>query len=89
MTEGETRETRLRRLRMRSWRRGMREMDLIFGRFADERLADLSAAELDKFKSVLDENDQDLYLWVSGAGKSPAEHAEILSIVAVFHQIER
>lgn len=89
MTEGETRETRLRRLRMRSWRRGMREMDLIFGRFADERLAELSAAELDKFESVLDENDQDLYLWVSGAGESPAEHAEILSIVAVFHQIER
>ncbi|NIP76442.1 MAG: succinate dehydrogenase assembly factor 2, partial [Xanthomonadales bacterium] len=35
------RETRLRRLRIRSWRRGTREMDLILGPFADARLADL------------------------------------------------
>ena len=31
----ETRETRIKRLRMRSWRRGIKEMDLILGGFAD------------------------------------------------------
>ena len=35
MSGGETREIRLRRLRLRSWRRGIREMDLILGGFAD------------------------------------------------------
>jgi antitoxin CptB len=34
-------ETRRRRLRMRSWHRGTREMDLILGGFADARLVGL------------------------------------------------
>ena len=32
---------RLKRLTMRSWRRGMKEMDLILGPYADARLADM------------------------------------------------
>ena len=43
----ETRETRIKRLRMRSWRRGIKEMDLILGGFADAELAGLDAATLD------------------------------------------
>lgn len=67
----ETTENRLRRLHMRSWRRGMKEMDLILGHFADDRLAQLSAEDLDAYERLLSENDQDLYLWVTrriGAG---------------------
>ena len=37
----EVRETRLKRLRLRCWRRGTKEMDLLFGKFADDGLADL------------------------------------------------
>lgn len=85
----EPHETRLRRLGMRSWRRGMKEMDLIFGRFADARLATLSAGELVAYESLLEENDQDLYLWVSGAASAPAEHELILGIIAGFHGIQR
>ena len=33
-------ETRLKRLRMRSWRRGVKEMDLILGPFSDSELAE-------------------------------------------------
>ena len=61
----ETPEIRLKRLRMRSWRRGMKEMDLILGPFADGPLAQLPAAELDAYEALLAENDQDLYRWVS------------------------
>ncbi|TGN68153.1 succinate dehydrogenase assembly factor 2 [Paracoccus liaowanqingii] len=50
---------------MRSWRRGMKEMDLILGHFADECLAELNAADLDLYERMLGENDQDLYLWVT------------------------
>ena len=35
----ETAETRLKRMRMRSWRRGTKEMDLVLGPYADARLA--------------------------------------------------
>lgn len=66
MAETEERpEHRLKRLHMRSWRRGMKEMDLILGRFADDRLAALPPGDLDLYERLLSENDQDLYLWVT------------------------
>ncbi|MDM7458925.1 MAG: succinate dehydrogenase assembly factor 2 [Paracoccus sp. (in: a-proteobacteria)] len=61
----ETAENRLKRLQMRSWRRGMKEMDLILGHFADDNLASLGPAQLDDYERLLSENDQDLYLWVT------------------------
>jgi antitoxin CptB len=70
----ETRETRLKRLRMRSWRRGTREMDLILGPFADTGLAGLGAAQLDAYEALLDENDWDLYYWITGARETPPPH---------------
>lgn len=84
----ETPEHRLKRLRLRSWRRGIKEMDLILGKFADERLADLDPETLDRYEAMLDENDQDLYKWVSGAGPSPEIHRAMLAEVASFHGIE-
>ncbi len=61
----EEHETRLKRLRMRSWRRVMKEMDLILGPFSDEELVSLTAAELDLYETLLNENDQDLYPWIT------------------------
>ncbi|SNT68923.1 succinate dehydrogenase assembly factor 2 [Paracoccus seriniphilus] len=85
----EPRDIRLRRLTMRSWRRGMKEMDLILGRFADECLADLSEAELASYELLLSENDQDLYLWVTrrvtgtdSADRGPQELSAILDRIA-------
>ncbi len=85
----ETPEIRLKRLSMRSWRRGMKEMDLILGPFADRGLAGLAPAALEAYESLLEENDQDLYRWVSGAARTPAAHAEIVAIIAGFHGIRR
>ena len=75
-------QTRLKMLRMRSWRRGMKEMDLILGPFADRHLDSLSAPELDAYDRLLSENDQDLYLWVTGAQTAPADLLPMLSMVA-------
>jgi antitoxin CptB len=61
----ELQTVRMRRLRMRSWRRGMKEMDLILGHFADGPLADLPEDDLSAYEALLSENDQDLYLWVT------------------------
>jgi len=74
-------EVRLKRLKMRSWRRGMKEMDLILGPFADGPLRTMSDAQLDDYESLLDENDQDLYLWVTGAKQAPAGHLPMLKII--------
>ncbi|MFD1912892.1 succinate dehydrogenase assembly factor 2 [Halodurantibacterium flavum] len=72
-------EARLKRMRMRAWRRGTKEMDLILGPYADARLAGMSGAELDLFDLLLEENDQDLYLWVTGARPAPEALGPLLS----------
>ena len=83
----ETREIRLKRLAMRSWRRGIKEMDLILGGFADVELAVLDGATLDAYERLLEENDWDLYYWVTGAREAPAAHAPLIRRLAVFHDI--
>jgi antitoxin CptB len=75
-------EARLKKLRMRSWRRGMKEMDLILGPYADTQLSQLGADELDAYERLLDENDQDLYLWVTGAQDRPARLMPLLGQIA-------
>lgn len=85
----ETHETRLKRLRIRSWRRGTKEMDLLLGPFADAVLPTLEGPALDAFEALLNENDRDLYAWISGAAPMAAEHSEALGRVADFHGIAR
>lgn len=89
----ESAETRLRRLRIRSWRRGMKEMDLILGHFADGPLALLDGADLDAYEAMLNENDQDLYLWVTarvngGTNRGPDGLGMVLDRIAD-HAAER
>lgn len=86
MTEPTDREIRLKRLKIRAWRRGTKEMDLILGPFADGPLRDLDDPSLEAFEGLLDENDNDLYLWTS-AGGEPQKHTEILDHVRAFHKI--
>ena len=84
----ETRETRLKRLRIRCWRRGTKEMDLLLGPYADAPLAALDDAELDAFEAMIAENDQDLYAWISGAAAADARHVPALAQVAAHHGIQ-
>lgn len=72
----EIREHRLKRMTMRSMRRGIKEMDIILVRFAEARLALMSDAQLDAYDLLLEENDQDLYQWVSGQQPAPAHVAD-------------
>ncbi len=78
----ETPEARLKRMKMRAWRRGMKEMDLILGPFADRHLAQLGEDDLLCFDQILNENDQDLYQWVSGQTAAPAPLQKLLERVA-------
>ncbi|SFI46742.1 succinate dehydrogenase assembly factor 2 [Jannaschia pohangensis] len=72
------REIRIKRLRIRSWRRGIKEMDLILGGYADDRLDALDDDELSLFEAVLGENDHDLFSWVTGQTEAPARFAPLI-----------
>jgi len=77
---------RRKRLRFRAWHRGMREVDLLLGRFADAHLADLGADELGAFEALLDVPDQDVLAWLTGTGEPPDGPAvPLLQRVYAFH----
>ena len=77
----EPRDVRIKRMKMRSMRRGIKEMDIILSAYADRNLADMDAAGLDVFDALLHENDQDLYQWVSGQVSPPTRFAGIIADV--------
>lgn len=79
------RETRLKRLRIRSWRRGTKEMDLILGPFFDDRGDRLETTTLDLYEALLSENDQDLYQWFSEQAPAPERHRSVLSVIRSYH----
>ena len=78
----ETYENRLKRMRMRSTHRGIKEMDIILGRYAAARLDAMDGPALDLFDALLSENDQDLYQWVTGQGSAPARFAALIDDIA-------
>ncbi len=80
----ETAEARLKRLSMRSWRRGTKEMDLILGPWSDSHLASLGEAELALYDRLLEENDQDLMSWILGHSAPPAAIAAMLERIALY-----
>ena len=75
----ETRDTRVKRLRIRAWRRGIKEMDLILGGYADDRLATLDDEGLALFEAVMGENDHDLFAWVTGTAAPPRRYAPLIA----------
>ena len=76
--------TRLKRLKMRSMRRGIKEMDIILSRFADDCLSQMTPKSLDIYEDFLDQNDQDLYQWVSGQAPSPPRISEMIEDIQAF-----
>jgi len=78
----ETRDIRIKRLKMRSMRRGIKEMDLILSAYADRNLNGMDTAGLDTYDALLNENDQDLYQWVTGQVAPPAALADLIADIA-------
>jgi antitoxin CptB len=64
-------DPRRRRILFRSWHRGIREMDLIMGRFADAEIGRLDEPELDEFERLIEVPDRDLFAWLTGASEVP------------------
>ena len=66
-------DPRRRRMLFRAWHRGMKEMDILMGKFADAELARLGDAELDAFEALMDAPDPDIFKWLTDAVAVPAE----------------
>ena len=65
-------DERRRRLLFRSWHRGIREMDLVLGRFAESQIGALTDAEIDEYENWLEVPDQQIFAWVNGSQAVPA-----------------
>ncbi|MEX0752509.1 MAG: succinate dehydrogenase assembly factor 2 [Xanthobacteraceae bacterium] len=67
-------DPRRRRLLFHCWHRGLREMDLIMGRFADSHIEELAGQDLDDFERLAEVPDQKLLGWFTGEYDVPPEH---------------
>lgn len=67
-------DTRRRKLLFRCWHRGMREMDLIMGRFADAAIEQLTSDELAEFEHLLEVPDRELLAWIIGEAAVPPDY---------------
>lgn len=80
-------EIRRRAIRIRAWRRGMREMDILLGGFAEAKLAELDAHDIGDFERLLEVQDQQAFSWLCGTEKPPAEHdTPLLAKILEFHR---
>ena len=77
-------EIKRKRLKMRSMRRGIKEMDLILKNFADSNLKSMSELELENFENLLLENDQDLYKWFTGQVEPNKEFVDLIQEIKNF-----
>ena len=79
-------DPRRRRLLYRAWHRGMRELDLLIGGFADARLAAMSDAGLGEFERLLDAPDPDMLIWLTtGVSPPPEDDTPMLRALKAFH----
>ena len=79
-------DERRRKLLFRAWRRGVREMDLIIGRFADAYIDKFDAKDLNDFEHLIEAPNADLYVWVTGSENAPAAYdTAVLATLIAFH----
>jgi antitoxin CptB len=73
------------RLLFRARHMGTNENDIFFGGFAEAKLSEMSDEQLERFAALLEVNDPDLFLWVTGAAPAPKEHDhDVLAMLKQF-----
>ncbi|MGE0282647.1 MAG: succinate dehydrogenase assembly factor 2 [Rhizobiaceae bacterium] len=87
---GEGLDVRRRKLLFRSWHRGMREMDLILGSFADAEIENLTDGEIGQYEALLEISDTELMPWLTGKQPAPVEASpQIVNKIMAFRQTLR
>lgn len=78
-------EHRIKRLKYQSWYRGCKETDILLGNFARAQLDALSELEIDAFERLLEENDVDMFRWLTDQAEPP-EHIKNDAIFAKIYR---
>lgn len=83
-------DPRRKKMLFRAWHRGIKEMDIVLGTFADAHLPDLNDEELDTFENLMDVPDRDLFKWISGEAETPDNYrSALLDRIVAFHEPEK
>jgi antitoxin CptB len=73
------RELWLKRLQYRSWHRGCKETDLVLGHYCSRRLDDMDEPHMALFEAFLDEDDADIWNWLTDKVPCPKpEYAPLI-----------
>ena len=78
-------DARRKRAKIRAWRRGMKEVDLLLGPFADQ--PDIPDPLFDDFEKMLEEVDRDIYEWFTGKSPVPNQYSLVVNAIRNFHKM--
>jgi antitoxin CptB len=79
-------DARRRRALFRAWHRGMREVDLLLGPFADAQLGNLSDHDLADFEALMEVPDDELLTWIVGRMPvAPNYRSRVFDLIVEFH----
>ncbi len=80
-------DARRKQLLFRSHHCGMKENDILLGRFADRHITDLSDQLLDQFEALMQHNDIDVMNWIVGKTSVPeAFDNELMALIQRFNK---
>lgn len=79
----------IKKLLYKSLHRGCKETDLILGNFATKFINKMEMDELLAFEEILQQNDADIYDWVTGKSPVPVtfQSSVIASLTSYFNKI--
>ena len=82
-------DNRRKRILFRSCHCGMKENDILLGRFAYACIGDLTEAELDEFEALMEQSDIDVLKWVTGKETVPdAFNGSLMRGLKKFNKID-
>lgn len=77
------------RLEYQSWHRGTKELDLLLGHFFEAHGTVLNPEEIDLYQQLLEEDDYDLYQWLTiSTSVFPEKYKNLMQRIQAFHQAE-
>ena len=79
------RDIRIKRLKYRANHRGIKEMDIILGGFANAQLSTLNESAVDDFEALMGEQDRDLLIWFTGEAPFPHDNLKKMFVTIRAH----
>ena len=83
-------DERKKKLKFRAAHRGMKELDLFIGAFAEEQVPGMNESSLDEFEAILDVPDSIVLDWITGrSAPEPGEFGPVLKQLLAFDYAAR